>query len=54
MHILLTGYLFVIVMFAVASGSWLRAALTLFFLAFLPCWLLSWRIRRKQLKRMLK
>lgn len=48
MHIVLIGYFFVIAMLAVASGSLLRGGLILLFLGVLPCWLLVWRMRRKQ------
>lgn len=51
MHILLIGYLFVITMMAVASGSWLRGVVWLVLLGVLPSWLLLWRMRRKQLRR---
>jgi len=54
MNILLIGYLFVIAMLAVASDSLLRAGLILLFLGVLPCWLLLWRLRRKQLRRIFK
>lgn len=54
MHILLIGYLFVIVMLAVASGSWLRGVTVLLLFGVLPCWVALWRMRRKQLRRMQK
>jgi len=53
-HIVLIGYLFVIAMLAAASDSLLRGGLVLLFLGALPCWLLVWRLRRKQLKRVQK
>lgn len=52
MHIVLIGYLFVIAMIAVTSDSLIGGALVLLFLGVLPCWLVLWRIRRKQIRRM--
>lgn len=53
-HIALIGYLFVIAMLAVASGGWIRGGVILLFLGLLPCWLVLWRLRRKQLRRLRK
>lgn len=50
MHILLMGYLFVIAMIAVTSDSLIQGGLFLFFLGILPCWLILWRMLRKQVK----
>ncbi len=51
MHILLIGYLFVILMLAAASESWFRGVSILLLLGLFPCWLLVWRMRQKQLRR---
>ena len=51
MYIILIGYLYVIFMIAVASGSLVKGVAFLFFLGLLPAWLVFWLKRRGQIKR---
>ncbi|WP_432721731.1 hypothetical protein R0381_002175 [Jeongeupia wiesaeckerbachi] len=51
MYILLIGYLYVVVMFAAASGSIAKAVVWIVLLGVLPTWLLVWLKRRGQIVR---
>ncbi|AOY01722.1 hypothetical protein [Jeongeupia sp. USM3] len=51
MYILLIGYLYVVVMFAAASGSVAKAIVWIGLLGVLPTWLLIWLKRRGQIVR---
>ncbi|WP_200916846.1 hypothetical protein [Jeongeupia sp. HS-3] len=51
MYILLIGYLYVVVMFAAASGSIAKAIVWILLLGVLPSWLIVWLKRRGQIVR---
>lgn len=51
MYLVLIGWLYVVLMFAVAQESLIRSGFVLFFLGVLPTWLLMWlTVRRRRLK----
>ncbi|WP_211251836.1 hypothetical protein [Andreprevotia chitinilytica] len=54
MYILLIGYLYVVVMFAVATADPAKAVVWIVLLGALPTWLIIWIKRRGQVKRIEK
>lgn len=51
MYLILIGWLYVVLMLAVAQDSIVRALVILFFLGFLPTFLLAQLARRRQRRR---
>ncbi len=51
MYLILIGWLYVVLMLAVAQDSVVRSGIIVFFLGVLPTWLILWIVRRRQLRR---
>ncbi|RXZ42090.1 hypothetical protein [Crenobacter cavernae] len=48
MYLILIGWLYVVLMFAVAQDSLVRSGFVLFFLGVLPTWLTVWLVHRRR------
>lgn len=51
MYLILIGWLYVVLMLAVAQDSLVRSGIIVFFLGVLPTWLILWIVRRRHLRR---
>ena len=51
MYLILIGWLYVVLMLAVAQDSLVRTGIIVFFLGVLPTWLILWIVRRRHLRR---
>lgn len=51
MYLILIGWLYVVLMLAVAQDSLVRTGIIVFFLGVLPTWLILWIVHRRHLRR---
>jgi len=51
MYLILIGWLYVVLMLAVAQDCLVRTGIIVFFLGVLPTWLILWIVRRRHLRR---
>lgn len=51
MYLVLIGWLYVVLMLAVAQESAIRSGIIVFFLGVLPTWLILWIVRRRHLRK---